>query len=159
MVAKANEIGIIPKFASPTLLVLKNSVKDLGKEQYKKLPISKKLKYNRLVLCQNKLNDYVEKIPHLYTTVEDTIKAVGEAEYIITSDLTDSFWQRHIKDDKKPYFAFHSPFRGNYICENAFEGDPAITARSWIVMILTYFAQYCIWSTKNILIFLMDHSL
>ena len=43
--------------------------------------------------------------------------------------------------------------------ENAFEGDPAITARSWIFMILNYFAQYVIWNTKNILIFLMDQSL
>ena len=122
VVAKANEIGIIPKFASPTLLVLKNSARDLGQEKYKQLPISEKLKYNRLVLCQNKLNDYVEKIPHLYTTVEDTIKAVGETEYVITSDLTDSFWQRHIKDDKKPYFAFHSPFRGNYIFLRSSQG-------------------------------------
>ena len=46
-----------------------------------------------------------------------------------------------------------------YDRENAFEGDPAITARSWIFMKLNYFAQYDIWNTKNILIFLMDHSL
>ena len=43
--------------------------------------------------------------------------------------------------------------------ENASEGDPAVTARSWIFMILNYFAQYGIWNTKNILIFLMDQSL
>ena len=51
----------------------------------------------------------------MYTIVEDTIKAVGEKEFVTTTDLTDSFWQQHIKEDKKPYFAFHSPFRGNYI--------------------------------------------
>ena len=43
VVAKANEIGIIPKFASPTLLVQKNSVRDLGKDQYKLLPISERM--------------------------------------------------------------------------------------------------------------------
>ena len=122
VVAKANDVGIIPKFASPTLLVQKNSVRDLGKEKYDVLPIEKKLKYNRLVLCQNKLNEYVEKIPHMYTTVEDTIKAVGEKEFVITTDLTDSFWQRHVAEDKKPYFAFHSPFRGNYIFLRSSQG-------------------------------------
>ena len=96
VVAKASEIGIIPKFASPTLLVKKNSVRDLGKEKYDSLPITEKIKYNRLVLCQNKLNEFVEKIPHMYTTVEDTIQAVGKHEFVITTDLTDSFWQRHI---------------------------------------------------------------
>ena len=122
VVAKAHEIGIIPKFASPTLLVQKNSVRELGKENYNSLPIAEKLKYNRLVLCQNKLNDFVQKIPHMYTTVEDTIKAVGEHEFVITTDLTDSFWQRHIKEDKKPYFAFHSPFRGEYIFLRSSQG-------------------------------------
>ena len=80
------------------------------------------LKYNRLVLCQNKLNEHVQKIPHMYTTVEDTIKAVSGKEFVITTDLTDSFWQRHIKEDKKPYFAFHSPFRGTYIFLRSSQG-------------------------------------
>ena len=122
VVAKANEIGIIPKFASPTLLVQKNSVRDIGKDKYNNLPVMEKLKYNRLVLCQNKLNDYVEKIPYMYTTVEDTIKAVGEQEFVITSDLTDSFWQRHIREEKLPYFAFHSPYRGTYIFKRSSQG-------------------------------------
>ena len=74
VVSKANEVGIIPKFASPTLLVQKNSVREIGKENYLKLPIKEKLRYNRFVLCQNKLNDFVEKIPAMYTSVEDTIR-------------------------------------------------------------------------------------
>ena len=122
VVSKANEVGIIPKFASPTLLVQKNSVREIGKENYLKLPIKEKLRYNRFVLCQNKLNDFVEKIPAMYTTVEDTIRNVGEHEFVITSDLTDSFWQRHIKEDKKPYFAFHSPFKGTYIFLRSSQG-------------------------------------
>ena len=122
VVAKANDIGIIPKFASPTLLVQKHSVRDMGKDVYNALPIEEKIKHNRLVLCQNKLNEFVEKIPHMYTTVEDTIKAVGEKEFVITTDLTDSFWQRHITENKKPFFAFHSPFRGNYIFLRSSQG-------------------------------------
>ena len=104
------------------MLVNKNSVREIGKENYDRLSIPEKLKHNRLVLCQNKLNEFVEKIPYMYTTVEDTIKSVGAQEFIITSDLTDSFWQRHNREDKKPYFAFHSPFKGTYIFLRSSQG-------------------------------------
>ena len=122
VVAKANEIGIIPRYASPTMLVFKNSARTVPKEDYQKLSIKDKLKLHRFVLCQNKLNDYVEKIPHKYNTVDDTIRIVGNFEYVITTDLTDSFWQRHIKEDKPPYFAFHSPFKGTYIFLRSSQG-------------------------------------
>ena len=39
IVAKANEIGIIPRFASPTMLVLKNSARTLSKEAFSSLTI------------------------------------------------------------------------------------------------------------------------
>ena len=122
IVAKANDIGIIPRYASPTMLVFKNSARTLSKEKYANLSISEKLKFHRMVLCQNKLNDYVEKIPHKYNTLEDTIRIVGSFEHVITTDLTDSFWQRHIAEDKLPYFAFHSPFRGTYIFLRSSQG-------------------------------------
>ena len=54
IVIKAKNAGIIPKFASPAMLVQKNSTRTLG-DSYKNLPILEKLKYNRFVLCQNKL--------------------------------------------------------------------------------------------------------
>ena len=121
VVVKAKDAGIIPKFASPAMLVQKNSSRTLG-DSYKNLPILEKLKYNRFVLCQNKLNEYVAKIPHLYTSQEETIRIVGSYEYVITSDLTDSFWQRHIAKDKLPYFAFHSPFKGTYLFKRSSQG-------------------------------------
>ena len=122
VVSKANDIGIIPKFASPTLLVLKNSARTLPPGQYNKLSIQEKLRYNRFVLCQNKLNEYVEKIPHQYTTIDDTINMVGSFEFVITTDLTDSFWQRPISNDKLPYMAFHSPFKGTYVFLRSSQG-------------------------------------
>ena len=121
IVVKAKDTGIIPKFASPAMLVQKNSTRTLG-EKYKNLPIHEKLKYNRFVLCQNKLNEYVAKIPHLYTSQEETIRIVGSYEYVITTDLTDSFWQRHIATEKLPYFAFHSPFKGTYLFKRSSQG-------------------------------------
>ena len=47
---------------------------------------------------------------------------VGSFEYVITTDLTDSFWQRHIVQEKYPYFAFHSPFRGTYLFLRSTQG-------------------------------------
>ena len=122
IVAKANSLNIIPRFASPTMLVRKSSVKHLKPGQYEQLPATEKIKYNRFVLCQNKLNDYVQKIPAKYSKLDDTIRKVGEYEFVITSDLTDSFWQRHIATGKLPYFAFHSPFKGTYIFLRSTQG-------------------------------------
>ena len=122
IVIKANDAGIIPKFASPTLLVLKNSARTIPSSEYNKLSVAEKLKLNRFVLCQNKLNEYVEKVPHQYATIEDTIRMVGSYEFVITTDLTDSFWQRPICKSKLPYMAFHSPFRGTYLFLRSSQG-------------------------------------
>ena len=115
IVAKAKDLDIIPKYASPVMLVLKHSSRNLTKQEYQNLETIEKIKFNRLVLCQNKLNEYVDKIPYRYKTIEDTINIVGGFEFIINTDQTDSFWQRHVTPAKLPYFAFHSPFKGTYI--------------------------------------------
>ena len=122
VVAKANALGVIPRYASPCMLVKKNSVRQLKEGDYEKLPDQEKLKYNRFVLCQNKLNNYVQKIPAKYNKLDETINIVGAHEFVITSDLTDSFWQRHISQEKLPYFAFHSPFKGTYIFLRSTQG-------------------------------------
>ena len=122
VVAKANALGVIPRYASPCMLVKKNSVRQLKEGEYEKLPDQEKLKYNRFVLCQNKLNNYVQKIPAKYNKLDETINIVGAHEFVITSDLTDSFWQRHISQEKLPYFAFHSPFKGTYIFLRSTQG-------------------------------------
>ena len=122
VVAKARDLNIIPRYASPCMLVKKNSIRDLPKGNYEKMQVLEKLKYNRFVLCQDKLNDHIEKIPAKLNKLEDTLRIVGAHEYVITSDLTDSFWQRHVKSDKLPYFAFHSPFKGTYIFLRSCQG-------------------------------------
>ena len=142
IVAKANEIDIIPKFASPCMLVPKNSARLLSKDTYNAMPIKEKLKYKRFVLCQNKLNEYVEKIPHKYNTLDDTIAIVGGHEYVITTDLTDSFWQRPIVKEKLPYFAFHSPFRGTYIFLRSSQGF--LNQSEGLEQLITSVLQDCI---------------
>ena len=122
VVAKAREINIIPRYASPCMLVKKNSIREIKSEDYENMPILNKLKYNRFVLCQDKLNEHIEKIPAKLNKLEDTLRIVGAHEFVITSDLTDSFWQRHVKRDKLPYFAFHSPFKGTYVFLRSCQG-------------------------------------
>ena len=56
VVAKANDLGVIPKFASPCMLVKKNSTKKLPPGVYEGMSIEEKVSHNRFVLCLNKLN-------------------------------------------------------------------------------------------------------
>ena len=122
VVRKASDLSIIPKYASPCMLVKKNSVRHLPPGEYDQLKVTEKLRYNRFVLCLNKLNQFVEKIPAKMSKIDDTIRIVGSFEYVITTDLTDSFWQHHLHKDKLPYFAFHSPFKGTYIFQRSSQG-------------------------------------
>ena len=115
IVAKVSDLGINLKYSSPCMLARKVSSRNMPKDEYDKLPISEKIKINRFVLCLNKLCDFVNKKPASTTRVEDTINHVGSHEYVITSDLQDSFNQRWFKDDKLPYMGFHSPFGDNYV--------------------------------------------
>ena len=122
VVAKARNIDVIPRYASPCMLVKKNSVRDLDVGEYERMSVERKLKYCRFVLCQDKLNEHIEKIPAKLNRLEDTLRIVGSHEFVITSDLTDSFWQRHVRKEKLPYFAFHSPFKGTYIFLRSCQG-------------------------------------
>jgi hypothetical protein len=120
--AKARDLGIIPRFASPVMLVKKNKIKHLKPGEYETLPIQEKLKYNRFIQALQKLNEYVEKIPAENIDLEETVITVGAAECVITGDLTDSFQQRWICKDKQAYFAFHSPYRGTYLMLRSCQG-------------------------------------
>ena len=118
---RVSETNIVPKYAAPCMLVKKNSARELG-DEYDKMTIDEKLKYNRFILCHNKLSDHIEKKPAKMNKLDDTVRTVGSFEYVITSDLSDSFWQRHVAEDKLPYFAFHSPFNGAYIFGRSTQG-------------------------------------
>ena len=120
--AKAKDLGIIPRFASPVMLVKKNKIKSLPPGTYDSLSIPEKLKYNRFIQCLQKLNEYVEKIPSQNIDLDETISKVGAAKCVITADLTDIFQQRWICKDKQPYFTFHSPYKGTYVMLRSGQG-------------------------------------
>ena len=93
---KVADTDIIPKYAAPCMLVQKHSVRELKPGEYDKLTTFEKLKHNRFILCHNKLSEHIEKQPSKMNTLDETVRVVGSFEYVITSDLCDSFWQRHI---------------------------------------------------------------
>ena len=115
IVAKVSDLNINLKYASPCMIRKKNSAKQLSKEQYNQLSAKEKAKMNRFVLCLNKLCNHINKKPAAATKIEETISLVSSFPYIITADLTDSFYQRKIKVSKLPWMGFHSPFGDNYV--------------------------------------------
>ena len=122
IVAKANDIGVIPKYANPCMLVKKNDAKTMTQGEYAALSIPEKLDENRFVLCQNKLCAHIMKKPAVMSRLEDAIQEVGASKFNICSDLTNSFWQRWIVEDKLPYFAFHGPYGQDYIFLRSSQG-------------------------------------
>ena len=144
VVIKIADTKIIPKYAAPYMLALKNSAKNLPPGEYEKLSVKEKLKYNRFILCHNKLSEHVEKKPAKVNTIDETTRIVGGFEYIITSDLTDSFWQRHIAEEKLPYMCFHSPYRGTYIFLRSTQG--LINQSEGLEEMLSVVLQDCIMS-------------
>ena len=81
--------------------------------------------------------------------------------YIKNTDLTDSFWQRHIAEDKLPYFAIHSPFRGPYIFLRSTQG--LINQTEGLEQLVSAILQDCVMSgwcqvlADNI--YIMGHSM
>ena len=144
IVVKVADTDIVPSYAAPTMLALKNSAKKLPPGGYEKLTIKEKLKYNRFILCHNKLSEHIEKRPAKVNTLDETTRVVGGFEFVITSDLKDSFWQRHIAEEKLPYMAFHSPFRGTYIFLRSTQG--LINQSEGLEEMLSVVLQDCIMS-------------
>ena len=141
---KVSDTDIIPKYAAPCMLAKKHSARDLEPGAYEKLSTEEKLKYNRFILCHNKLSEHVDKLPAKSNKLDETIRVVGSYEYVITTDLTDSFWQRHIAEDKLPYFAFHSPFRGPYIFLRSTQG--LINQTEGLEQLVSAILQDCVMS-------------
>ena len=122
IVAKTSDLGVTLKYASPCMLTMKLSARQISKDDWQAMDIEEKLKHVRFVMAMNKLCNHVNKKPAMTSKLDDTITMVGSHEFIITSDLKDSFWQRKITPAKIPYFGFHGPFGQDYVFLRSCQG-------------------------------------
>jgi hypothetical protein len=122
VVQKAAELGIVPRYAVPCMLVMKVSATSLKPGELEKMPVEQKIRYYCFILAFNQLNDYVAKIPSRYVTVSETIQKVGQFQHTIETDLTDSFFQHHVAPNKWPWMTFVSPHRGIYVMKRSAQG-------------------------------------
>ena len=66
----------LPRYAAPCMLVKKHSARSLQPGEYDKLSTIEKLKYNRFILCHNKLSEHVEKQPAKMNKLDETVQIV-----------------------------------------------------------------------------------
>ena len=111
---KAHLLGVPVKYASLTMLVPKATLKD------HKGPLSHDL--FRFVNLFNQLNDYIKLEPSQPESISSVLYEAGQWQYMISGDLTNSFYQRWITKKKLPYMAFHSPYKGMYILARSAQG-------------------------------------
>ena len=107
VVDKAYKYGPV-RYTSPVMLVRKASAKNKPSDQLTH-------KNFRFVNLHNKLNDYIEPQPSKSINMDEAIYEVGQWKYILETDLTDSFYQRWVAENKIPFMGFHSPFGGVYV--------------------------------------------
>ena len=122
VVARATEIGVIPEFASPCMLVQKTSARSLEQGALDEMQIKDQLRYYRFVLAFNQLNQYIKTQPAKHVDIQQTIRKVGQSEVVIAADLTASFFQRNMSTEKLPWMAFVSPFKGTFIIRRSAQG-------------------------------------
>ena len=111
---KAHLLGAPVKYASLTMLVPKASIrKHEG-------PLNHNL--FRFVNLFNQLNEYIALEPSQPESINDVLYDAGQWEFMISGDLSNSFYQRWICKEKLPYMAFHSPYKGMYILARSAQG-------------------------------------
>ena len=111
---KAHLLGVPVKYASLTMLVPKASLKD------HEGPLNHSL--FRFVNLFNQLNEYIALEPSQPESISSVLYEAGQWNFMISGDLTNSFYQRWICKRKLPYMAFHSPYKGMYILARSAQG-------------------------------------
>ena len=111
---KAHLLGVPVKYTSLTMLVPKASFKN------HKGPLSHEL--FRFVNLFNQLNEYIKQEPSQPESISSVLYEAGQWNFMISGDLTNSFYQRWICKRKLPYMAFHSPYKGMYVLARSAQG-------------------------------------
>ena len=111
---KAHLLGMPVKYASLTMLVPKASYKSHEGPLHHGL--------FRFVNLFNQMNEYIKLEPSQPESISSVLYEAGQWNFMISGDLTNSFYQRWIAKRKLPYMAFHSPFKGMYILARSAQG-------------------------------------
>ena len=111
---KAHLLGVPIKYASLTMLIPKASFKDHQGPTHHGL--------FRFVNLFNQLNEYIKLEPSQPESISSVLYEAGQWNYMISGDLTNSFYQRWIAKNKLPYMAFHSPYKGMYVLARSAQG-------------------------------------
>ena len=111
---KAHLLGVPVKYASLTMLVPKASFKNHEGPLHHGL--------FRFVNLFNQMNEYIKLEPSQPESISSVLYEAGQWNFMISGDLTNSFYQRWIAKRKLPYMAFHSPFKGMYILARSAQG-------------------------------------
>ena len=111
---KAHLLGVPVKYASLTMLVAKSSLKTHEGPLHHGL--------YRFVNLFNQLNEYIALEPSQPESIDSVLYDAGQWNFMISGDLTNSFYQRWIAKRKLPFMAFHSPHKGMYILARSAQG-------------------------------------
>ena len=111
---KAHLLGMPVKYASLTMLVPKASYKSHEGPLHHGL--------FRFVNLFNQMNEYIKLEPSQPESISSVLYEAGQWNFMVSGDLTNSFYQRWIAKRKLPYMAFHSPFKGMYILARSAQG-------------------------------------
>ena len=111
---KAHLLGAPIKYASLTMLVPKSSFKKHEGPLHHNL--------FRFVNLFNQLNEYIALEPSQPESIDSVLYDAGQWEFMISGDLSNSFYQRWICKEKLPYMAFHSPYKGMYVLARSAQG-------------------------------------
>ena len=111
---KAHLLGVPVKYASLTMLVAKSSLKSHEGPLHHGL--------YRFVNLFNQLNEYIALEPSQPESIDSVLYDAGQWNFMISGDLTNSFYQRWIAKRKLPFMAFHSPYKGMYILARSAQG-------------------------------------
>ena len=76
----------------------------------------------RFVNLFNQLNEYIQLEPSQPESISSVLYEAGQWNFMISGDLTNSFYQHWIAKRKLPYMAFHSPYKGMYILARKAQG-------------------------------------
>ena len=95
VLAKPEDLGIVPVFVSPSMLTPKEE-----KDQW------------RLVTDFSALNSHIKKMPSFALTIEETKLQIAKFKFIATLDLSNFYYQHGLQVEDCQYLATPHPFKG-----------------------------------------------